>query len=211
MKKKLFLAVWALVGAACLAAWRRSGIPLTGLPDALRDFVAAAGPWGPALYLALFLLRAVTFAPASPLVLAAGLIWGPKLGVFWAFSGINLSAWAAYWVARLLGRDWFASHEGPWLHSVEERLRARPFMSSMVLRLILLPFDATNFACGLVEIPFLPYMAGTALGVLPGVATFAMFGGAWHDPRALAASGGLLVASILAARMLKKSEAAPKP
>ncbi len=206
MKKKLFAAVWGLGAAGCLYAWWRSGIPLTDLPRTLRDVVAAAGPWGPVIYLALMLLRCLTFAPASPFVLAAGLLWGPVMGVVWALIGMNLSAWAAYWVARGLGRGWFASHEGPWLHSVEERLRSRPFMASMVLRFIFLPFDVTNFACGLVEIPFLPYAAGTFLGILPGVATFAMFGGAWHDPRALGASAALLVASVLAARLLKKSE-----
>ncbi|MBI3297664.1 MAG: TVP38/TMEM64 family protein [Elusimicrobia bacterium] len=197
------LALWALAAAGGLYAWWRSGIPVTGLPDALRTLVAGAGAWGPALYCGAFILRALTLAPASPFVLAAGLIWGPWLGMFWALVGINLSAWAAYGVARVLGREWVAQHETPWMKKAEERLKAAPFFSSMILRLIFIPFDPVNYACGLAGIPFLPYAAGTALGVLPGGMTFAFFGGAWSDPRALAISIGVLVLSLVLAKTLK--------
>lgn len=195
--------LWLLAALGGFYAWWRSGIPIKGLPDALRTLVAAAGAWGPALYCAIFMFRALTLAPATPFVLAAGLIWGPWLGMFWALVGVNLSAWTAYAVARALGREWVSAHETPWMHKAEARLHAAPFFSSMILRLIFIPFDPVNYACGLAGIPFWPYAAGTAFGVLPGAATFAFFGGAWSDPRALAASIGVLGASLLAAKLLK--------
>lgn len=209
-KRKAFLALWVLAAVGGTAAWWKSGIPITQLPAALRDFVEEAGPWGPAVYVGLFVLRALTFAPATPFVLAAGLVWGPLKGLFWAWTGINLSGWAAYWVAALVGRSWVASHETPWMADVEHRLKKAPFTTTIVLRMVFLPFDATNYACGLVGIPFLPYVGGTAIGTLPGAATFALFGGAWSDPRALALSGGVLALSLLAAKLLRRAESAPK-
>lgn len=197
------LALWVLAAAGALFAWWQSGIPIKDLPFALRELITDAGIWGPALYCAIFILRALTLAPATPFVLAAGLIWGPWQGMFWALAGINMSAWAAYGVARVLGREWVSQHETPWMRNAEERLRARPFFSSMILRLVFIPFDPVNYACGLAGVPFGPYVAGTALGTLPGAATFAFFGGALSDPRALAASIGVLVASLLAAKLLK--------
>ena len=77
-------------------------------------------------------------------------------------------------------------------------------MTSMLLRFLLLPFDTVNYACGLVGVPLLPYAAGTALGVLPGVVTFAIFGGAWDDPRAIAVSALVFGGSIAFAAVLKK-------
>ncbi|MDE2291412.1 MAG: TVP38/TMEM64 family protein, partial [Elusimicrobia bacterium] len=194
--RRALIALWGLAALSAFAAWRRSGVPLRELPHALRSVVAAAGPWGPVLFLGLFVARAFTFAPASPFVLAAGLVWGPAWGTFWAVVGINISAWVAYWLAAWLGRDWVASHEGAMMARVEERLRAAPFLSSMILRMIFIPFDPVNYACGMLGIPFLPYVAGTALGTLPGVATFALFGSAWHDPRALGASVVVLGLSL---------------
>lgn len=202
--RHVFLALWGLAALGAFYAWWRSGIPLTGLPEALHALIEEAGPWGPFLYCLLFIARALTLAPATPFVLAAGLAWGPVLGMFWAWVGINLSGWAAYWVARAMGREWVAEHETPWMHKVEAKLVAAPMMTSLLLRLVLLPFDTVNYACGLVGIPFLPYIAGTALGVLPGVVTFALFGGAFHDPRAIALSIGVLGGSVLFAAFLKK-------
>lgn len=204
-----FIAAWVLGAAWGFYLWRQSGLPLRELPDALRAFVAAAGPWGPALYLLLFVLRAATLVPASPFVLAAGLIWGPWMGMLWALIGINLSGWAAYGLARWLGREWVSTHEGPWMKKAEERLRAAPFMSALMLRLLLLPYDPVNFACGLVGIPFGPYAASTALGVLPGTITFSLFGGSLSDPRVLAVSVGVFASSIVLARFLKARQDAP--
>lgn len=198
------LFVWAAAALAAFYAWWRSGIPLTGLPDALHTLVDGAGPWGPIVYCALFVARALTLAPATPFVLAAGLVWGPMLGMFWAWVGINLSGWAAYWIARTMGREWVAEHETPWMAKMESKLLAAPLTTSLLLRLLMMPFDTVNIACGLVGIPFLPYIGGTAIGVLPGVVMFALFGGASRDPRALAVSAGVLVASIAFAAFLKK-------
>ncbi|TBR19329.1 TVP38/TMEM64 family protein [bacterium] len=202
--RHIFLALWVLGACAGFYAWWQSDIPVTQLPAALKDLIEEAGVWGPVVYILLFIARALTLAPATPFVLAAGLAWGPWLGMFWAWVGINLSGMAAYGVAKAMGREWVAEHETPWMAKLEAKLLARPFMTSLLLRLLLLPFDTVNYACGLVDIPFLPYVAGTALGVLPGVVTFALFGGAWNDPRAIAVSGAVFGASLAGAALLKK-------
>lgn len=202
--RHVFLALWAMAAAAAFYAWWQSGIPLKGLPDALRDLVEESGPWGPAVFCALCVARALTLAPVSPFVLAAGLVWGPWLGMFWAWVAVNLSGWAAYGVARSMGREWVAAHETPWMAKAEARLVSHPFSTSLVLRLLGLPFDSVNYACGLAGIPFLPYVAGSALGVLPGVITFALFAGAYDDPRAVAASIGVFVGGLALAFFLKR-------
>lgn len=202
--RHVFLALWVLGAGAAFYVWWQSEIPLTALPGALGELIEEAGPWGPVVYCLLFIFRALTLAPATPFVLAAGLAWGPWEGMFWAWVGINLSGMAAYWVARGMGREWVAAHETPWMTKLEAKLLARPMMTSLLLRLILLPFDSVNYACGLVAIPFWSYAAGTALGVLPGVVTFAVFGGAWDDPRALALSAVVFGGSLAGAAVLKK-------
>ncbi|TPW20860.1 MAG: hypothetical protein FD126_1265 [Elusimicrobia bacterium] len=202
--RHVFLAIWVLGALGAFCAWWLSGVSLKDLPEALHTLVEEAGPWGPVVFCALFVARALTFAPATPFVIAAGLVWGPWLGMVWAWVGINLSGWAAYWVARAMGREWVAEHETPWMARMEARLRARPFVTTLLLRFLLLPYDTVNFACGLLEIPFLPYIAATSLGVLPGVVIFSLFGGAFRDPRAIAVSVLLFGGSITVAAVLKK-------
>lgn len=199
-----FLALWGAAAAAAVVVWWRSGIPLTALPETLRGLIVAAGPWGPAVYCLLFVIRALTLAPASPFVLAAGLIWGPVQGMFWAYIGINLSGSVAYWLARTMGRDWISQHEAPWMVKMEAKLRARPFVTTILLRFLLLPYDTVNFACGLLAIPFGPYVAATFVGTLPGVITFALFGGSLNDPRAIIVSALVFGGSIAFAAVLKK-------
>mgnify|MGYP001589390847 CR=1 FL=1 len=199
-----FLVLWVLAASTAFYVWWQSGIPLTGLPAALKGLIEDAGAWGPAVYCLLFMVRGLTLAPASPFVLAAGLAWGPWEGMLWAWVGINLSGIVAYGVARAMGREWVAQHETPWMKTMEAKLLAAPMMTSMLLRFLLLPFDTVNYACGLVGVPLLPYAAGTALGVLPGVVTFAIFGGAWDDPRAIAVSALVFGGSIAFAAVLKK-------
>lgn len=208
MKKRsnhaLLLALWAALALAAFAAWWKSGVPLTELPDALRRLIVAAGPWGPVVYCALFAARGLTLAPASPFVLAAGLAFGPVWGILWAYVGINLSGAAAYWIARGLGREWVREHEAPWMTKIEAKLRHAPFITTLLLRFLLLPYDTVNYGCGLLAIPFWPYVGATAIGVLPGVVTFALFGGALTDPRAIALSACVFGGSLAFAAYLKK-------
>jgi uncharacterized membrane protein YdjX (TVP38/TMEM64 family) len=45
------------------------------------------------------------------------------------------------------------------------------------MRLIMLPFDAVNFGCGLTAIRHCDYAVGTFIGILPSLIGFVLLGG----------------------------------
>mgnify|MGYP000675009043 CR=1 FL=1 len=47
----------------------------------------------------------------------------------------------------------------------------------MSMRLIMLPFDAVNFGCGLTAIRHRDYALGTFIGILPSLIGFVLLGG----------------------------------
>lgn len=107
--------------------------------------------------------------PVAPLGYGAGALYGFARGVALVWVASLLGAAAGYVLARGVMR-------GPALRllgrhaSVIHSLRARHgFMT--VLRIQLLPvvaFGPFNYAAGIAGIPFLPFMAATAVGIIPG-------------------------------------------
>lgn len=49
-----------------------------------------------------------------------------------------------------------------------------------MLRFLLLPFDLTNYICGILKAPFLPYIAGTTLGIAPATFILVSAGSAFY-------------------------------
>jgi uncharacterized membrane protein YdjX (TVP38/TMEM64 family) len=47
----------------------------------------------------------------------------------------------------------------------------------MTMRLIMLPFDAVNFGCGITAVRHRDYAIGTFIGILPSLIGFVLLGG----------------------------------
>ena len=59
----------------------------------------------------------------------------------------------------------------------DEKLKQNGIVSVMTMRLIMLPFDAVNFSCGLTAIRQRDYAIGTFIGILPSLIGFVLLGG----------------------------------
>ncbi|MFH1725729.1 MAG: TVP38/TMEM64 family protein [Elusimicrobiota bacterium] len=206
--KWVVLGIWLLLTGAAGYAFLRSGIPVTKAPEAIRDGILHLGPWGPLAFIVAYSVRALFFIPASILTAAAGLVWGPAGGIIYTIVGENLSSTFAFYLARLLGRQWFKSHDNRFLHGVNKHLKKHGFMTVLVLRLVYAPFDVVNYGCGLTSMRFLPFAAATFLGVLPGVVTFVYFGSGLLDPRNLVISAVLFVLTLILARVVQRRQGA---
>ena len=83
----------------------RSGVLAhLGNGDALRNWVAAGGAWGPLLIIVL-MSAAIVFSPipSGPIALVAGALFGHGWGTFCIVIGAGLGAVTAFVIARLLG------------------------------------------------------------------------------------------------------------
>jgi uncharacterized membrane protein YdjX (TVP38/TMEM64 family) len=101
--RKLLLAAAALVLLAGLFVFDGRAL----LREALAT-LADLGPWGPVIFVLLYIVAAVLFVPGSALTLGAGALFGVGLGSVLVSLGATFGATAAFLVGRYFARDWVA-------------------------------------------------------------------------------------------------------
>ena len=154
---------------------------LVPLPTALqlRDWDASAGPWFPLAFLAAHVVVTVLPFPRTAFTLAAGLLFGPALGVAIAVTASTVSALLALLMVRGLGWQLSKLVSHPAVEAVDARLRARGWAAVLSLRLIpVVPFSVLNYAAGASSVRVLPYLLATVAGLLPGTAAVVILGDA---------------------------------
>lgn len=177
--KLVFSALWLALFTAAGATWLRSDLALAEIPDRIAAWIGSFGVGRAALlYVLLYTLRPLLLFPATLLTIASGLAFGPWLGIVFTVVGENASANFAFAIARWLGRDWVMAREDPRVAAWDERIRENALVSVLLMRLLYLPFDAVNYGCGLTAMRQRDFFVATALGILPGLVSFVLLGGA---------------------------------
>jgi uncharacterized membrane protein YdjX (TVP38/TMEM64 family) len=125
----------------------------------------------------LYAIRPLILFPATLLTIASGLIFGPWLGTLFTIIGENASANFGFSLVRWFGRESVATHSTQLMSRWDEKLKQNGIVSVMTMRLIMLPFDAVNFSCGLTAIRQRDYAIGTFIGILPSLIGFVLLGG----------------------------------
>src|SRR5712691_6598847 len=75
------------------------------LLKAALDWIGKLGPWGPVIFVGLYVVATVLFIPGSVLTLGAGALFGVVLGSVCVSISATLGATAAFLVGRYLARD----------------------------------------------------------------------------------------------------------
>ncbi|MGD9621308.1 MAG: TVP38/TMEM64 family protein [Mycolicibacterium sp.] len=154
---------------------------LIPLPTAvqLRDWATSVGPWFPLAFLTAHIVVTVFPFPRTVFTLAAGLLFGPYLGVPLAVLASTISAVIAVLLVRAAGwqLDRLVAH--PRLAAVNARLAERGWPTVLSMRLIpAVPFSVLNYAAGSSAVRVLPYTLATFVGLLPGTAAVVILGDA---------------------------------
>ena len=151
--------------------------------------VGELGPWGPVLFALLYILFAVTMAPAFLLTVGAGALFGVWRGSVLVFVSATLGAIVVYVVSqRLVGtrlvdriiRDRrvaavriAVAGEGAW---VQFLLRLSPIV----------PYVLVNYAFGLSRVRFRDFLVA-CLGMIPAIVMYTYYGRVVGDVAKLAA------------------------
>lgn len=159
---------------------------------ALRD-----APYAVPLFLLAYTVAGTLGVPGSILTLTGGAVFGFELGTLLNWIGATIGAIGGYWLARFLGMDAVERIGGRKIYALERLADAHAFSTVLRLRLIpLVPFNALNFACGLVGLDFASYVAGTVIGDLPVTAAYTYFADALLSGVAGARRAALFHASV---------------
>jgi uncharacterized membrane protein YdjX (TVP38/TMEM64 family) len=117
--------------------------------------------------------------PRTAFTLAAGLLFGPYLGIPLAVVASTLSAVIALLLVRAAGWQLSRLVPHPRVESLDVRLRERGWPAVLSMRLIpAVPFSVANYAAGASAVRLLPYMLATLVGLLPGTAAVVILGDA---------------------------------
>lgn len=176
-------------------------------PAAIRDYIQSFGKSAVLVYIIAYVLNTISvLPPIAPLSLAAGLIFGPFYGALYLMLAAVLGTSATFMISRYFARALVDRMAKGRFRDFDERLKANGFMTVFFLRVIpLLPYEVLNYASGLSKIRFKDYFLATLLGLIPGVAIAAFFGGSLGEirvfkdilaPKFLAA-GGLVIFMVL--------------
>ncbi|HWS90968.1 MAG TPA: TVP38/TMEM64 family protein [Mycobacterium sp.] len=148
-------------------------------PVELRDWAESVGPWFPLAFLMAHTVVTVVPVPRTAFTLAAGLLFGPVLGVAIAVIASTASAMIAMLLVRAAGWQLNRLVRHKSIDTVDERLRKRGWLAILSLRLIpAVPFSAINYAAGASAVRVLPYTLATLAGLLPGTAAVVILGDA---------------------------------
>ena len=154
---------------------------LVPLPTAvqMRDWATSLGPWFPLAFLAAHIVVTVFPFPRTAFTLAAGLLFGPLLGVTLAVAASTASAVIALVLVRAAGWQLSRLVRHQAVETLDTRLRDRGWIAVMSLRLIpAVPFSVLNYAVGASAVRVLPYTLATLAGMLPGTAAVVILGDA---------------------------------
>ena len=145
----------------------------------MRDWARTVGPWFPLAFLAAHIVVTVFPFPRSAFTLAAGLLFGPVLGVPLAVVASTISAVIALLLVRAAGWQLSRLVRHPRVDSLDARLRERGWPTIVSMRLIpAVPFSVMNYAAGASAVRVLPYTLASLVGLIPGTAAMVILGDA---------------------------------
>ena len=196
---RLALALVLLAGLA--AAWRFTPLSRWIDPEVLQD---AAAPlrdsiWAPLAVLLAYVLGGFLMVPVLLLIVAGGIVFGPWRGFVYGVLGSLASALSGYGVGRALGREGVRRLAGSRLNRVSAGLARLGTLAVAAVRLVpVAPFMIVNLIAGAVHIRLRQYVAGTLLGMTPGILILTVFGHGLVDLTHRPTAGGLLLAGGVA-------------
>ncbi len=169
----------AVVALALLAlAWRftplHEWLSLDRLVDAGEALEGHA--YAPLIVLLAYVVGGLLVIPLMLLVAGTAIVFGPVLGIVYAFAGGLLSAAVVYAIGRKLGRETVRKVAGRKLNELSRRLARRGLLAIVFVRLVpVAPFSIVNVVVGAAHIGWRDFLLGTAIGLAPGIVLISLF------------------------------------
>ena len=176
--------ILALMAFAVAMGWHRqlSLETLVRHRSAVEDFVSAHRAVAILAFIAIYAAAvALSFPGAALLTTGGGMIFGTLAGGLAAVIAATLGATAIFLITKFAfgwvsGRRW-AARVGPLGEKLAAGFRKDAFSYLVFLRLVpLFPFWLVNLISGPAGVGLAPFVAATALGIIPGTFAYAFFG-----------------------------------
>src|SRR2546429_3084660 len=181
--------LYAIAGIALVLALKYFHVQ--DLLKSALDWIGKLGPWGPVIFVGLYVVATVFFIPGSVLTFGAGAVFGVALGSVSVSIGATLGATAAFLVGRYLARDAIARkiEKNEKFAAIDRALADEGWKIVLLTRLSpVFPFTLLNYAFGLTRVKLSHYVLASWIGMIPGTVMYVYLGslvnlGAGHRQR----------------------------
>ena len=151
--------------------------------------LAGLGAWGPVLFIGMYVVAAITLAPAFLLTFSAGAVFGLWRGTLLTYVGAVLGASAVYAVAAPLARwrvlRWI--DRDPRVAATRRAVVKDSAWIMFLLRLSpLVPYNLLNYALALSGVTFRDYLLAS-FGMIPAIIMYSYYGKVAGDVTRVAA------------------------
>jgi len=176
-RPRLWPAAAVLLGLALATAvvWiyaLGAAMPLPGFElsvEAVEAQIEGFGMWGVAIAILLMVLHSFVPFPAEFVAMANGMLYGPLWGTLITWSGAMLGAYAAFGLARWLGRPFVQRVVAERHHRAIDRWAERQGGGVLLFSRFVpvISFNLINYAAGLTAISWWTFTWATGIGILP--------------------------------------------
>jgi uncharacterized membrane protein YdjX (TVP38/TMEM64 family) len=122
--------------------------------------------WAPLLLIGLYAIVGSLGLPPVPL-LVGGAAFGALYGSIYNMAGLVLGATLAYWIAKLLGREFVVRVTGKRLRRAERIFERHGFWPLVQTRFMPIPFAVVNFGAALSGVRPLFFLVASTVGLIP--------------------------------------------
>ena len=152
--------------------------PLGGLLPRFAEWVEGLGFWGPAVFIAGYVVTTVAFIPGAVMTLAAGAVFGLPKATAYVLTGATLGSAVAFLFSRHLAREAVAARVAgnARFAAIDRAVGTQGFKMVLLMRLSpVFPYNLLNYSLGLTTVRFTDY-ALASIGMLPGTLLYAYYG-----------------------------------
>ncbi|HYR95583.1 MAG TPA: VTT domain-containing protein [Candidatus Binatus sp.] len=179
MQRLLRPLLLGLVVAGVVWGYRGLDLPRHMSVEGMRTLADAHAPWGPAIFMGIVVAAIFTHVPmmAHLLIAVGGVVFGLSACAY-AWIAAMVGTTATFLLVRYVARDHVQralSGRFARLRALDERLARHGFWTVLALRLVFLLAPPLNWELGLTGVRVPHYVAGTALGLIPGIAVTVFF------------------------------------
>ncbi len=127
------------------------------------------GPWGPVIFICIFLVATSVFFPESVLAIAAGTIFGLWWGLLWVAVAGTVTAVVIFWLGRLVLREPVTRilSRHPKINAIDDAASSSGLKLIFLLRLAPLSFTLLCWLLSVSRVRFRTYLI-SCLGMFPG-------------------------------------------
>lgn len=143
-----------------------------------RALIESCGRWGPLVFVGLCAAGLVLHAPGALLIALGGILFGKLEGFVYGWIGAVLGVSLTFLLARYALRRVVQERvvgRSDRLRALDARLETQGFLTVVGLRFILFLAPPLNWLIGTTAVRYPQYVAGSAFGLVPGVALTVYF------------------------------------